>query len=146
MDNRQRGWSFGVIALGAITLAGWITIAQIGKLDDAARSVRHSEEVSLALERSLSSLKDAETGTRGFTVTRDEVLLAPYFDAMERLDAELDRLNTLLAGSPDQATRARELKELMEARLGPLRNAVEAARPSRRWTRWPACSSKATAA
>jgi len=128
VDNRQRGWSFGVIALGAITLAGWIAIAQIEKLDDAARSVRHSEEVSLALERSLSSLKDAETGTRGFTVTRDEVLLAPYFDAMERLDAELDRLNALVAESPDQATRARELKELMEARLGPLRNAVEAAR------------------
>jgi PAS domain S-box-containing protein len=128
VDNRQRGWSFGVIALGAITLAGWITIAQIEKLDEAARSVRHSEEVRLALERSLSSLKDAETGTRGFTVTRDEVLLAPYFDAMRRLDAELEHLNDLVANDPDQSSRAHELKQLMENRLGPLRGAVEAAR------------------
>jgi PAS domain S-box-containing protein len=128
VDNRQRGWSFGVIALTAITLAGWITIAQIEKLDDAARSVRHSEEVRLALERSLSSLKDAETGTRGFTVTRDEVLLAPYFDAIRRLDAELNNLTELVSDNPEQSGRAHELKQLMEARLGPLRSAVEAAR------------------
>jgi PAS domain S-box-containing protein len=117
-----------VIALAAITLAGWITIAQIEKLDEAARSVRHSEEVRLALERSLSILKDAETGTRGFTVTRDVVLLAPYFDAMKQLDAELDHLDDLVEDVPEQAARARELRQLMDARLGPLRSAVEAAR------------------
>lgn len=128
MDNRQRGWSLGVIALGAIALAGWVMIAQIQKLDEAGRAVRHSEAVRLALERSLSTLKDAEAGTRGFTVTRDEVLLAPYFEAMKRLDDELDHLAALVADMPDQTRRAQELRRLMQARLDPLRSTVEAAR------------------
>jgi PAS domain S-box-containing protein len=127
VDNRGRGWSFGVIALAAIVLAGWITLSQIDKLDGAARAVRHSEEVRLALERAVSTLKDAETGTRGYTVTRSDAILAPYFDAVERLDAEAERLTSLVGDNPEQLARARELQRLMDYRLAALRGAVEAA-------------------
>ncbi len=127
MERSRRGWSFGAIALLAIALAGWVTLSKIRTLDATARSVHHSQEVRLALERTVSTLKDAETGTRGYTVTRNEVILAPYFAAIERLDAELDGLAVLVADDPQQIAQARELKRLMDARLTALQGGVEAA-------------------
>ena len=124
----RRGWAIGTVAFVAIAIAGWVTLSKIQTLNAAAGWVRHSEEVRLALERTLSTLKDAETGTRGFIVTRNEIVLAPYFDAMKRLDSELDTLASLVADNPAQESQARELKRLMLARLAPLQAAVDQAR------------------
>ncbi|MEJ1965283.1 MAG: PAS domain S-box protein [Gammaproteobacteria bacterium] len=123
----RRGWAIGAIAFGAIAVAGWVTVSKIETLTGAAGWVRHSEQVRLALERSFSTLKDAETGTRGYIVTRDQIVLVPYFEAMKRLDSELDVLTSLVADDPQRQAQARELKRLMRARLAPLQGAVEQA-------------------
>ncbi len=80
MAEVRRGWAIGVIAVAVIGAAGWITLVKVRTLDAAAGWVRHSQDVRLALERSLSTLKDTETCSRGYTVTRSEVFL-PSFQA-----------------------------------------------------------------
>ena len=124
----RRGWIIGAVAFVAIAVAGWVTLSKIETLHGAADWVRHSEEVRLALERGASTLKDAESGTRGYIVTRNEIVLGPYFSAMKRLDSELDELTALVADDPEREAQARELKRLMLARLAPLQAAVDQAR------------------
>src|SRR5690242_11039661 len=128
MDVTRRGWAIGAVAFVAIAVAGWVTLTKIQTLNAAAAFVQHTESVRLALERALSTLKDAETGTRGYIVTRNEVVLGPYFDAMNRLDSELDQLTALVADNPERSAEAQELKRLMNGRLAPLQDAVERAR------------------
>jgi PAS domain S-box-containing protein len=128
MDATRRGWAIGAVAFIAIAVAGWVTLSKIETLNASADYVQHTEEVRLALERTFSILKDAETGTRGYIVTRNEIVLPPYFDAMKRLSSELDVLMDLVADDPERAAQARELKRLMMARLQPLQSAVEEAR------------------
>ena len=128
MDATRRGWAIGAVAFLAIVVAGWVTLSKIETLNAAAGYVQHTERVQLALERALSTLKDAETGTRGYIVTRNEIVLGPYFDAMKRLDSELDYLTSLVADNPERTAEAQELKRRMMARLAPLQSAVEQAR------------------
>jgi PAS domain S-box-containing protein len=128
MDAIRRGWAIGAVAFVAIAVAGWVTLSKIETLNAAAVYVQHTDQVRLALERALSTLKDAETGTRGYIVTRNEVVLGPYFDAMRRLDAELEQLTSLVADDPERMAEAQELRRRMATRLAPLQAAVEQAR------------------
>ncbi|MEJ0036161.1 MAG: PAS domain S-box protein [Gammaproteobacteria bacterium] len=128
MNATRRGWAIGAVAFVAIAIAGWVSLSKIETLHASAEYVQHTEQVRLALERSLSTLKDAETGTRGFIVTRNEIVLPPYFDAMKRLESELDQLAALVADNPERTAEAQVLKRLMMARLAPLQGAVEQAR------------------
>src|ERR1044072_871923 len=128
MDATRRGWAIGAVAFVAIAIAGWVTLSKIETLHASSEYVQHTENVRLALERALSTLKDAETGTRGYIVTRNEVVLAPYLDAMKRLDSELPMLRPLVPDNPDQTAQARKLTRLMKERLAPLQAAVEQAR------------------
>jgi len=128
MDATRRGWAIGAVAFVAIAVAGWVTLSKIETLHASSEYVQHTENVRLALERALSTLKDAETGTRGYIVTRNEIVLGPYFDAMKRLDSELDYLTALVADDPQRVAEAQDLKRLVMARLAPLQAAVEQAR------------------
>ena len=85
MVEVRRGWAIGVIAVAAIVAAGWITLVKIQTLDAAAGWVSHSQDVRLALERALSTLKDTETSTRGFIVTHAPIF--EFFDAAYRASA-----------------------------------------------------------
>ena len=128
MHATRSGWAIGAVAFVAIVIAGWVTLSKIETLNAAASYVRDTEHVQLALERAFSTLKDAETGTRGYIVTRNEIVLGPYFEAMKRLDSQLDYLAAQVGDDPERAAEARELKRLMMARLDPLQSAVEQAR------------------
>jgi len=63
--------------------------------------VRFSEQTARTysvidqIERAESILKDVETGTRGFIITRDTSFLRPLFNARALLKPALDSLKTL---------------------------------------------------
>lgn len=54
-----------------------------------------AHETIVRLERVLSSLKDLETGQRGFLLTADEAYLQPYNEALQRLGPDLQTLGGL---------------------------------------------------
>jgi methyl-accepting chemotaxis protein len=68
-----------------------------------------SNKADLALEIANSAtavketLLDAETGTRGYIITGNEAYLKPYNDATQRIDANLNALNTFAAKDPVEA-------------------------------------------
>lgn len=75
--------------------------------------VRHSSRVLRALEAVLSTVKDAETGHRGYQLTRDTTFLRPYYQSVSSLDQEIDLLDSLLLDHDKQRIRKDSLKQLL---------------------------------
>ena len=88
-----------VLAAGA---ASYVTQRQGMETTD---SVVHSRTVLDASTHLLTALLDAETGERGFVITRDSALLRPYIGASARVDSLLARLRVLTRDNPIQQTR-----------------------------------------
>ena len=118
------------VAVGGLLLATsvWIAVSNL-------RAARAGDALGLwisnaeaAAERLLSTLKDAETGQRGYLLTGREAYLAPYEAAEARLAADFARLEQ--AVPPDAATqgaaqgRIARMRGLAEAKMAELRETI----------------------
>ena len=85
-------------------------ILSIGDLRDSGRVTRHSRR-ELAVVTSLRKLlTDIELAHRGFVVTREERLLAPWEAARAEFPSEASKL-LRIADDPEQASRARRIAQ-----------------------------------
>ncbi|MES2445454.1 MAG: CHASE3 domain-containing protein [Pseudomonadota bacterium] len=119
MANTRR--DLGLIALAAAFAV--LAAAVLGTLlvfqgqQRAQALVIHTLEVEDRLGSTLSHLQDAETGQRGYLVTRDSAYLQPYYDGTRRVDADLTGLAAAVADNPAQKARAAELARVARARI-----------------------------
>ena len=67
-------WLAGAVLATSLILAAWGYMRE-RRIDSAST---HDNAVVIATERLLSSLKDVETGQRGFVITGKEQYLEPY--------------------------------------------------------------------
>ncbi|RZJ72194.1 CHASE3 domain-containing protein [Flavobacterium sp.] len=67
-----------VISVFLLFFIASISFKQIDTLSRTQKSIRHSLEVRVDLERLFSELKDAESANRAFLMTGDERYIAPY--------------------------------------------------------------------
>src|SRR6266446_9149929 len=96
MIKRLRGIR-GVFAIMAIVIAGSTIVtfwAGQRVIDTQSRAVLRRHVITQS-EELLSTLKDAETGQRGFIITGDEKYLEPYNVALVRLPEELASLKAV---------------------------------------------------
>lgn len=86
----------GVCVVAIVGLSG-LGLLAIGGANDAvqrsADAARDSRERLVALNGLLSALQDAETGQRGYLLTRDARFLEPYRSALPRIEPMLARLD-----------------------------------------------------
>ena len=88
-----------LVALAAVTVLG---ITAINYAKDGQAWVDHSLEV-IGRERSLlAELVDAETGARGYLLTRDPIHLEPWTRAQHETAPALQQLFDLTADNPEQ--------------------------------------------
>jgi PAS domain S-box-containing protein len=113
-----------MVTIAAIAIAGTITYTRVQMLSDASAYVSRSERVRYALQRTLSTVQDAESAVRGYLITHEDPFLEPYVGARAELDSNLQSLTQLLADSPTQLARFRELDRLARARLDRLNTTV----------------------
>jgi PAS domain S-box-containing protein len=116
--------ALGAATIAAIAIAGTVTYTRVQMLSDASGYVSRSERVRYALQRTLSTVQDAESAVRGYLITHEEPFLEPYTHARPELDSNLQSLTQLLLDSPSQLTRFRELDRLARARLDRLNTVV----------------------
>lgn len=112
-------WRKTVLAILLLFVCGvavqlWRDVANAHQ---ATRAVEHIHVVLGATEEFLSTISDAETGQRGYLLTRDESYLEPYRAAIANQQPLLARLATLVAGDPVQSARVRELDRLARQKL-----------------------------
>ncbi len=71
--------------------------------------VLHTHEVIAESESLLGSLRDAETGQRGYLLTHDESYLEPYNKGINESLETLHKLKALTSDNPTQQSRLVEI-------------------------------------
>ena len=103
--------AFVSAVLAAALVAAFTVLAlAILQLRDSSAKARHAQQV-IALANSVETLVvDLETGLRGYVITNDPKLLAPFHAAQERYPRQMDRLEQLVADEPAQVRRVRKIR------------------------------------
>lgn len=114
----------GVAIIAAIAMAGTLTYTRVQLLSDASGYVNRTERVRYALQHTLLTVQDAESGVRGYVLTHEDPFLEPFLRAHIELDSNLQSLTRLLADSPIQLARFRDLDRLARTRLDRLTTVV----------------------
>jgi len=91
--------------------------------------VVHTYQVIDRLQAVLSDMQNAETGQRGYIITREPRFLEPYKAGVARTRDDLDRLAALTSDNPVQHARAERLRQLVEARIDALDVTLSAKAP-----------------
>ncbi len=95
------------------------------KANDANLRVSAARQVIIDSNALLSSLKDAETGQRGFLLTGREVFLAPYRQALPEIANRRRALLRDSIGNEDQVPQERAIDSLVEQKLDELRLTID---------------------
>lgn len=117
-EKRIAMWfsAVAVMLVASVAIAyyvGWRVLSQTRTIEE------HRVTIGLVQE-TLSTIKDAETGQRGYLITGEEAYLAPYTDAVAHAH---DQLATLKGRVP--ADRLRSLQGTLEKKLAELNRTVE---------------------
>jgi len=96
----KRSKSIVGIAVGVssivLVVAGVIAHRSVQLLANTSDEILRSKELELSLERLLSSMRDAETGQRGYLVTGSDAYLFPYDAALREIGGRLSTVEVRL--------------------------------------------------
>ncbi len=101
------------LALAALAVIGVVSYHSTTGLIDTATAVQHSHLVIENLKDLISTMKDAETGQRGFLVTGEQRYLEPYTAAVGQADQILKVVGDLTQDNSDQKQRVADLEPLI---------------------------------
>ena len=113
---------FGPAAI--VVICGVLSLGALSRALATRETVAHSRDVLDASNAVLTAVLDAETGERGFLLTRDTVFLEPYQGARLRTEQALVRLRPLVAGRPGEESRLDTLATRVRERLASLDTAI----------------------
>lgn len=102
--------SIFVVSIFAIFFISAVTYKHISILNNSSKWVNHSYDVNLELERLISYLKDAETGQRGFLITKDSTYLVPYMNSKKKIDHSFAIVKKYTRNNPLQEGNLRKLQ------------------------------------
>jgi PAS domain S-box-containing protein len=116
-------WIFvitGVVVLGCT----FVTYQFGNQVLRAHQREQIRREVIIDLDEITSTVKDAETGQRGFIITGDERYLVPFNDAVSRLPAEIAKFKSMPRIDISEADVER-VTQLVDQKIAELRRTVE---------------------
>ncbi len=108
--------AFAIAAIAVIVISA-VSYQSLKSRSASAELVRHTGDVIGGIEGVFSSIKDMETGQRGFLLTGEERYLEPYLQGRGRFINELELLSRLTVDNPDQQRRLRVLQQLAGEKL-----------------------------
>ncbi|MET0333623.1 MAG: CHASE3 domain-containing protein, partial [Rhizobacter sp.] len=86
----------------------------------AAESITRTNRIIEQLQSVLSSMKDAETGQRGFLISGLEVYLVPHTEAKAAVSGQINHLRRFIGSEPAQLQRVDTLERLVGDKLAEL--------------------------
>ena len=116
------GFAIAVLALIVIGVSGYRSTEHLIEND---RWVSHTHEVRTKLADLISSLKDTETGQRGFLITGEDSFLAPYSAALPDVARTLGELRSLTADNEVQQRRLSAVQPLIDGKLAELKKTID---------------------
>jgi PAS domain S-box-containing protein len=125
------GLAVGVASL-VLVVAGIISYRAVAQLEKISNDVLRAKELELSLERLLSTLRDAETGQRGYLLSGSEEYLAPYDEALRELDARLNTADARIAATGGTTADMDRLRRVVARKLQELARTIDLYRSGRR--------------
>ena len=125
-SDRINLFGYGLV-LAVLTAGGALGLRNVAMLAKTEAAVAHTHEVIGAIENLMSTLKDAETGQRGFLLVREASYLEPYRAAMSTISTSESSLRALVADNPVQQDRVRALGPKIVHRIVILDRGIELA-------------------
>lgn len=122
---RQFGIIAGFVLLGLLLVTNaLLTKHRLDVQAADAQWVLRSRQMQVALEDAESTLKDAETGQRGYLLTGDATYLAPYHRAAAEIGPRIDELQRITADDPAQQAEIRDLRGLTGEKMAELAQTI----------------------
>ncbi|MCQ6956427.1 PAS domain S-box protein [Mucilaginibacter aquariorum] len=121
--NRTLQIGYG-ISIFMLVIVGFISYRTVQQLLDSNRAVSHSNLVIQKLEKTMSVMKDAETGQRGYLLTNSKVFLQPYNEAYRQAGALLNEVTGLTQDNPTQQRHMQAIRLILQRRLTILQSLV----------------------
>ncbi|MGM9509789.1 response regulator [Larkinella sp. GY13] len=98
------------------------------KLISNSKLVNHTNQILIESENIISYMKDAETGQRGYLLTRDPSFLTPYNGAYGKVEASHKTVTDLTFDNPAQQKNLVQVKALYDAKFDQMRRIIEMTR------------------
>lgn len=121
-NNLRIGFGLSILLLIISSVVSYFCIR--GLLNSSGL-VRHTHEVIRTLDNSLSFLKDAETGQRGYLLTGQEEFLQPYDGAYSNAMNSADKVLEMTLDNPVQQKNGYILKDMMAKRAGRMQQMID---------------------
>lgn len=120
--------SVAIVMLLAVNVATFVVIQRTHEYND---QVERSQQVRRAARTALLSLLDAETGQRGYLLTRRSEFLGPYAAAVTRLPEQFAEVERLTEGDAQLEPVVDVMLEAAQAKLAELDRSLDLARSGR---------------
>jgi len=114
-----------LLAVGAVVIIALLSYQSLQATAASSRTLAQTIEVLGQLNTLLSTLKDAETGQRGYLLTGNESYLEPYSNAKAAMPGEFATMRSLLANRPQQQKRLDELKAIAQQKMDELQETID---------------------
>jgi signal transduction histidine kinase len=118
-----------VIAVFILLFLSSIAYKHNQDLNESSKLVMHTYEINIQLERLMSAIKDAETGQRGYIITRNGRFLTPYLYSRDKVNASFITLKKLTADNPVQQKNLEGLFKLIIQRFVSFENCLKYSDP-----------------
>lgn len=118
-----------IIAIFILLFLSSITYKHNQDLNESSKLVMHTYEINIQLEQLMSAIKDAETGQRGYMITRNSRFLAPYLFSRDKVNTSFIALKKLTADSPKQQENLKKLFKLIIQRYVSFENCLKYSEP-----------------
>lgn len=115
----------GYIAAFILLFVAYLFIySTIGEMNKQSRWINHTNEVIANIESLSSSVKDAETGVRGYIIMKDNKFLSPYYSGAREIPRSFETLRLLTKDNVLEQKRLDTLQQLVDERMQTLSNTI----------------------
>jgi CheY-like chemotaxis protein/CHASE3 domain sensor protein len=114
-----------LVAIAAVIIIAVLSYDSLKLTEQSAQSLTRSVEVLVRIQTLASTLKDAETGQRGYLLTGRESYLEPFLAAKAALPGVLANVHNLVADDPAQRSRLDAISADAAAKMQELTQTVE---------------------
>lgn len=121
-NNLRIGLGLSLLILFITSLASYISIQNLIK---SAELVSHSNRVMSSLDAVISTLKDAETGQRGYLLTDNKDFLEPYNGADDYAKDLLNIIESETKDNPFQQQNVKVLQNIVNSRLSIIEKTIK---------------------
>ncbi len=118
-----------VIAVFILLFLSSIAYKHNQDLNESSKLAMHTYEINIQLERLMSAIKDAETGQRGYIITRNNRFLSPYLYSRDKVNASFVTLKKLTADNAIQQKNLENLFKLIIQRFVSFENCLKYSDP-----------------